>query len=103
MYIGETLRSIQIRLKEHSVDIIHGQINNSALAEHSITFKHHILMEDTKVITNIDQNHYTRRRVREAIEIEKHPLNINQDDGWKLRRTWAPTINQLKNNKLTTS
>ena len=94
VYIGETGRSVLIRLKEHIADISHGRIKNSALAEHSITSKHHILMEDVKVIANID--HYTRRRVREAIEIEKQPLNINRDDGWKLNRTWAPIINQIK-------
>ena len=66
-----------------------------------MTFKHHMLMEDTKVITNIDQNHYTRRRVREAIEIEKHPLNINWDDGWKLRRMLDPIINKIKNKTMT--
>ena len=60
------------------MDIIHGRIKNYALAEHSITSKHHILMEDAKVIAN--NEHYTRRGVREAIEIEKHPLNINRDD-----------------------
>ena len=101
VYIGEIGHSILTRLKENNADIIHGRIKNSALAEHSITSKHHILMEDAKVITNID--HYTRRRVREVIEIEKHPLNINQDDRWKLSRTWDPIINQIKNSKTTSS
>ena len=91
MYIGETGRSVLTRLKEHNVDIIRGRIKNFALAEHSINSKHHILMENAEVIANID--HYTRRRVREAIEIEKHPLNLNQDDGWKLSKTWDPIIN----------
>ena len=82
VYIGETSRSVLTRLKEHNVDIIHGRIKNYALAEHSTTSKHHILLEDAKVIASID--HYIRRQVREAIEIEKHPFNINRDDEWKL-------------------
>ena len=82
-------------MKEHNTYITHEQIKSSALAEHSTTSKHHILMEDAKVIVNFD--HYTRRQVREAIEIEKHPFNINRDDRWKLSTAWAPIINKIKN------
>ena len=39
------------------------------------------------------------RRIREAIEIEKHPNNLNRDDGWKLSKSWAPIINRIKDAK----
>ena len=95
VYIGETGCFVLTRLKEHNTDFTHGWIKRSALAEHSTTSKHHILLEYAKVITSID--HYTRRRVREAIEIEKHPFGINPDDRWKLSMVCAPTINKIKN------
>jgi hypothetical protein len=59
-------------------DIIHGISKKYALAEHSIDSKHHINLENAEVIINIDL--YTKRRVKEAIEIEKHMNNINRDD-----------------------
>ena len=58
-------------------------------------------MEYAKIIANID--HYIRIQVREAIEIEKHPLNINREEGWKLNKTLDIIINQIKNAKTTSS
>ena len=95
-YIGETGGSIQVRLKEHSADIIHDRHQKSALAEHDNHSCHHIRIEETKLITRED--HYKRRKIREAIEIEKFPLNMNRDDGLKLNECWRPIIHHLKNN-----
>ena len=78
----------------HSADIIHKRTKKLTLAEHYVTSKHHIYIEDAKVIVGVD--HYTKRHVTEAIQIEKHPLNINRDDGWKLSKTWLPIISILK-------
>ena len=95
-YIGETRCSIQVRLKEHSANIIHDRHQKSALAEHAHHSRHHIRIEETKLITR--QDHYSRRKIREAIEIEKFPLNLNRDDGLKLNECWRPIIRHLKNN-----
>ena len=59
-YIGETGRSIQVRLKEHCVDIMHDHHQKSYLAEHT----HHIRIEEAKLITR--EEHYKRRKIREA-------------------------------------
>ena len=94
-YIGETGRSIQTRLKEHSADIIHDRHQKAALAEHAHHSRHHIQIERTKLIARED--HYKRRKIREAIEIEKFPSNLNRDDGLKLNDCWRPIIRHLKN------
>jgi hypothetical protein len=89
-YIGETGRSFRIRIQEHVVDIKHNRTRPSALAEHSDKTKHHICIEEAKILAKVD--HYHNRKFREAIEIEKQPNNLNRDDGWKISQNWIPTL-----------
>jgi hypothetical protein len=95
-YIGETGRSFQIRLKEHGADIKNERIHTSALAKHSLIKKHHVRLEDTKILAK--ENHLFKRRIREAIEIRKHPSNLNRDSGLELSENWFPLIHKNKNN-----
>ena len=67
-YIGETGRSIATRLKEHSVDLRHESIRNSTIAKHSHKIKHHIFLENSKVLVIVPK--YYKRKFWEAIEIE---------------------------------
>jgi hypothetical protein len=78
-YIGETGRSFHVRIKEHGADIRNECICTSALAEHSLKTKHHVCLEDTKILAKED--HYYMRRLREALEIIKHPNKMNRDGG----------------------
>jgi hypothetical protein len=96
-YIGETGRSFRIRIQEHAADIKHNRTRPSALAEHSDKTKHHICIEETKILARID--HYHNRKFREAIEIEKQPNNLNRDDGWKISQNWIPTLANMNNSK----
>jgi len=93
-YIGETRRSFQVRIKEHEADIRKERTRTSALVEHSLKTKHHVFLEDTKILEKED--HYYKRRLREAIEIIKHPNNMNRDGGLEVSIFWHPLINQLK-------
>ena len=94
-YIGETGRSVRIRLKEHSADIRNERTKSSALAEHVGKTNHHICLEDTKVIANVE--HQFKRKVREAIEIIKHPKNLNRDGVMEISKNWNPVLTPANN------
>lgn len=49
-----------------------------------------IFASKTRVLAKID--HYHHGKFREAIEIGKHPNNLNRDDGWKISDNWIPTL-----------
>jgi len=55
-YIGDIGRSFQIRIKEHEGDIKNEGIHTSALSKHSLETKHHVFLEDTKILAK--ENHY---------------------------------------------
>lgn len=94
-YIGETGRSFQIRLKEHGADTRRERTNTSALVEHSLKTKHHVCLENTKLLAV--EEHYFKRRVREALEIMKHPNNLNSDRGLEISERWLPLIKREGN------
>ena len=89
-YIGETGRSVSTRIKEHCADIRHDRVQKLALAEHSSTTKHHICLEDAQILSKEDN--YFKRKLKEAVEIVGHPINLNRDEGWSLNHSWLPLL-----------
>jgi hypothetical protein len=84
------------QLKEHCADIKYNQVKRSALVEHSQDTGHLICIENANIIARMD--HYGKRKVREALEIELND-NINRDEGFKIKETWRPVIQKLKKMK----
>ena len=93
-YIGETGRSLNIRIKEHTADLRRERTSKSALVEHVHSSSHYICIEDVKLVKKED--HYLKRKIKEAIEIEKRNNILNHDDGLKLSNTWKPLFEILK-------
>jgi hypothetical protein len=94
VYIGQTGRSVDIRLKEHQRHIPLEHPDKSAVAEHSIDQGHRIQFHNSSILATKIWN--SDHIVREAIEIELHPYNINREGGFCLSKSWKPLIGSLK-------
>jgi predicted GIY-YIG superfamily endonuclease len=94
VYIGQTGRSVDTRLKEHQRHIRLEHPDKSAMAEHNIDLGHRIQFHNTSDLASETQ--YMDHIVREAIEIEFHRNNINREVRFCLSKSWKPLICSLK-------
>jgi hypothetical protein len=84
VYIGQTVCSVDIRLKEHQRHIRLKHPDKLAIAEHSIDQGHRIQFHNSSILRM--KTRYMDRTVMEATEIELHPYNINREDGFSLSK-----------------
>lgn len=96
-YIGQTNRRVNARRDEHKNSVRKDE-KTSSLAQHVKETSHTIDFSNTKLLANIE---YTKTRIiREAIEIEKHPNNLNsRDDTQRLPTAWKPALTRTDTNK----
>jgi hypothetical protein len=64
------------------------------LAEHAMKIVRAVHFDQTHKLHRTTT--YIDRMVKEAIEIQLHPVNFNREDGYILSRAWYPLINVLK-------
>jgi uncharacterized FlaG/YvyC family protein len=101
IYIGETGRSVSCRIKEHERYLRLDQPEKSTIAEHAIKENHHIDFNNTKILART--HGYTQRLVRKALEILKHPYNVNRDSGYNLSKTWSILFTSKRTKMFTSS
>ena len=77
-YIGESGRSLEVRLAEHQRHVRKGEITRSAIAEHAILQVHRMDWESARVIDT--SRKYWQRRVKEALCIAQSEKKINKDN-----------------------
>ena len=76
VYIGETGRPVQDRIKVHDRDIRLARTETSAVSEHAHNTGHKLLWNEVKFIDR-DPYYYTGR-VQDAIHIRLHPPQHQQ-------------------------
>jgi hypothetical protein len=76
VYIGQTGRSVDIRLKGHQRHIRLEHPDKSAVAEHSIDHGHCIQSHNSSILAT--KTRYMGRIVRETIVIQLHSYSINR-------------------------
>lgn len=95
VYVGETGRTIRMRIKEHSSAIRLGHHEKSAVVEHAVQ-GHDINIGKPVILAR--EKHFKTRLFREALEIKKHRNNFNRDSGQKISESWLLVLKRDKNN-----
>jgi hypothetical protein len=89
VYIEQTGPYIEKRIKDHPRHIRLQHPDKSAVAEHSINLDQLIQIQNTTILST--KPRYMDRIIRETIEIELQPNNMNRLVGLRLRRSWNPS------------
>ena len=79
VYIGQTGRTLDHRLKEHRRALTSGNVQQSAVAEHATSEMHDIDWEKAEVVDC--HPHYRQRCALEAWHIRTEPHKMNRDGG----------------------
>ena len=85
-YIGETGRNMLTRFKEHTSR----KGTNSAIKEHLEEKNHTCTLEEVKILEREDD--WYRRKVKEAIFIQRHQPSLNRDKGLELPPIYTPLL-----------
>ena len=90
VYIGETKRTANRRIREHQADTRIRRVDKSAIAEHAHVTGYEVHWDAMIDIVEKEQ-HSGRRKVKEALHIhrmKKAGGSMNQDNGWHLSKIW---------------
>ena len=86
VYVRETQRNMEVRIREHQRHTKSAQTERSAVAEHA-----HVCMKWDLAKVLASAGGWQERKVKEAIHIKKQARErelMNKDSGWHLSDNW---------------
>ena len=89
LYIGESKRTLKIRMAEHKRAVLRSDPNNG-IAVHVAKSEHRINWTEAKVVKSVQG--YWERRTIEAIKMKKSGSTMNLDQGLQLPTVWNPVL-----------
>ena len=89
VYVGETGRSLEMRLKEHRYAVKSCDTKNG-VAVHAWNNDHHVNWDAARVVAV--EHHLTKRKVLESLHIREQRKSSNLDGGYTLSTTWRPLL-----------
>ena len=92
VYVGETQRRLETRIKEHRDACNKGDTWKSAIAEHQWDQQHQVDWDATRVLDRAARP--VQLKVKEALHIKKMPANnrLNRDGGYELPGCWMKKL-----------
>ena len=87
-YIGETARSMKIRINEH----LHKKEQPTAIKEHLAISKHHMETKSFSILSGEPIKY--NRKVKEAIKIKKLKPDLNRDDSFDLEAIYNDILSR---------
>jgi hypothetical protein len=94
VYIGETGRTLHMRLQEHKRSVQKLDPDISKLAEHEIAIGHRFLWTDAEIIGR--ETNWKARKFQEAAEIYKAGENAISSPSFDINPVWLPVIKNPK-------
>ena len=93
VYVGQTCRTLDHRLKEHKRALTSGNLAQSAVAEHAAHESHVIDWKEAKVVDTHPRYH--QRCAFESWHIRSETTTMNRDDG-SLPQAYNTLLNYLR-------
>ena len=75
--MGQTKRSLSVRIKEHQRAVFNGAKETSALAEHALTTGHSIDWDNASVLVSCE--HLNQRLYLESWYIQRQSVSLNRE------------------------
>ena len=95
-YVGETLRTLEDRGREHRRHVQKGNVLQSAVAEYALIQEHTIRFDDARVIDQATDS--IPRRVKATLHIRRREgTTMNKDEGLTLSRQWEACVEKSVN------
>ena len=93
MYIGETKRPLDVRIKEHRTHTQKGETSRSGIADHAWENQHQIQWSEAQIIHN--EQHWKKRKFIEAAYI-KNNTGVFSKPSVEIPNLWQPLLTTVK-------